>query len=217
MKHVNQPNYILIRRNFQSAPSTRHDEMEPSRTAYRVNWGVEKRKWHTSMRFLICATLLVTSSWVLPSPTIVVDSFVRTTFAAVPRTVLSALSSVSPTSSLITVPAKKACHKQEALVVMKTSIWVCLFASPPVRMAMSSRYWVLRSPKPGALIAQIFKDPLSLLTTRVARASCSISSAMIRIGYWPLMASSRTLIRSLALVIFLSTKSSWRMKIRTHQ
>jgi len=58
------------------------------------------------MRFLICATLLVTSSCVLPSPTIVVASLVRTTFAAVPRTDLSALSSESPTSSLITVPAE---------------------------------------------------------------------------------------------------------------
>ena len=63
-------------------------------------------KGQTSMRFLICATLLVTSSCVLPSPTIVVASLVRTTFAAVPRTDLSALSSESPTSSLITVPAE---------------------------------------------------------------------------------------------------------------
>jgi hypothetical protein len=58
------------------------------------------------MRFFICATLLVTSSWVLPSPTIVVDSLVSTTFAAVPRTDLSALSSERPTSSLITVAAE---------------------------------------------------------------------------------------------------------------
>jgi hypothetical protein len=43
---------------------------------------------------------------VLPSPTIVVDSLVSTTFAAVPRTDLSALSSERPTSSLITVAAE---------------------------------------------------------------------------------------------------------------
>jgi hypothetical protein len=72
------------------------------------------------MRFLICATLLVTSSWVLPSPTIVVDSLVRTTFAAVPRTDLSALSSDSPTSSLITVAAEtKNAYKQGAYMIIR--------------------------------------------------------------------------------------------------
>ena len=73
---------------------------------------------------------------------------------------------------------------------------------------MSSRYWLLRSPKPGAFSAAIFRAPLSLFTTKVARASCSMSSAIIIIGYPPLIASSKTLIRSLAFVIFLSTRSS---------
>ena len=50
---------------------------------------------------------------------------------------------------------------------------------PPVRTAMSSSMAFLRSPKPGALTATQLKEPRSLLTTRVARASPSTSSAMI--------------------------------------
>jgi hypothetical protein len=37
-----------------------------------------------------------------------------------------------------------------------------------------------RSPKPGALTAATLRTPRSLLTTRVARASPSMSSAMMR-------------------------------------
>ncbi|PKI71537.1 hypothetical protein CRG98_008054 [Punica granatum] len=141
------------------------------------------------MRFLICATLLVTASSVLPSPTIVVMSFVRTTLEARPRTSLPTLSRVRPTSSLMTLP--------------------------PVNTAMSSRYWLFLSPNPGALRAAIFRDPLSLFTTRVAKASCSISSAIIKTGYPPLMASSRTFMRSLAFVIFLSTRRSLQLSYST--
>ena len=53
---------------------------------------------------------------------------------------------------------------------------------PLVRIAMSSSIALRRSPKPGALTAATFRPPRSLLTTRVARASPSISSAMIRSG-----------------------------------
>jgi len=49
-------------------------------------------RMQTSIWFLICVTLLFTSSCVVPSPTIVVESLVTTTLAAVPRTWLSALS-----------------------------------------------------------------------------------------------------------------------------
>lgn len=73
---------------------------------------------------------------------------------------------------------------------------------------MSSRYWLLRSPNPGAFRAATFKDPRSLFTTRVAKASCSISSAMISRGYPPRMASSRIPIMSRAVVIFLSTSNN---------
>ena len=55
-------------------------------------------------------------------------------------------------------------------------------AVPPVRMAMSSSMALRRSPKPGALTAATFKPPRSLLTTRVASASPSTSSAMISSG-----------------------------------
>jgi hypothetical protein len=47
---------------------------------------------------------------------------------------------------------------------------------------MSSNIAFLLSPKPGALTAAIFNPPLSLLTTKVARASPSTSSEMINKG-----------------------------------
>src|ERR1700693_1876405 len=53
---------------------------------------------------------------------------------------------------------------------------------PPVRIAMSSRMALRRSPKPGALTAATLRPPRSLLTTRVASASPSTSSAMMTSG-----------------------------------
>ena len=50
---------------------------------------------------------------------------------------------------------------------------------PPVSIAISSSIAFLLSPKPGALTAAIFNPPLSLFTTRVARACPSTSSAII--------------------------------------
>ena len=55
-----------------------------------------------------------------------------------------------------------------------------VMALPPVRMAMSCSMALRRSPKPGALTAQTCSVPRSLLTTRVASASPSTSSAMIK-------------------------------------
>ena len=52
-------------------------------------------------------------------------------------------------------------------------------SSPLVKIAMSSSIAFLLSPKPGALTAAIFNPPLSLLTTKVARASPSTSSEII--------------------------------------
>ena len=60
----------------------------------------------------------------------------------------------------------------------KSSLITC----PPVKIAMSSNIAFLLSPKPGALTAAIFKPPRSLFTTNVARASPSISSAIINNG-----------------------------------
>ena len=53
---------------------------------------------------------------------------------------------------------------------------------PPVRIAMSCSMALRRSPKPGALTATDLKVPRILLTTRVASASPSTSSAMISSG-----------------------------------
>ena len=47
---------------------------------------------------------------------------------------------------------------------------------------MSSSMALRRSPKPGALTAATFRPPRSLLTTSVASASPSTSSAMISSG-----------------------------------
>ncbi len=53
---------------------------------------------------------------------------------------------------------------------------------PPVRIAMSSSIALRRSPKPGALTAATLRPPRSLLTTSVASASPSTSSATITSG-----------------------------------
>ncbi len=57
---------------------------------------------------------------------------------------------------------------------------------------MSSSMALRRSPKPGALTAATFSPPRSLFTTRVASASPSISSAMIKSGraVWTTSSSS---------------------------
>ena len=61
-----------------------------------------------------------------------------------------------------------------------------------------------RSPKPGALTAQILSVPRSLFTTRVASASPSTSSAMMSSGL-PLCATfSRMGSSSFIALIFLS-------------
>ena len=53
---------------------------------------------------------------------------------------------------------------------------------PPVKMDRSSSIAFLLSPKPGALTAAILRPPRSLLTTSVAKASPSTSSAIITRG-----------------------------------
>ena len=54
---------------------------------------------------------------------------------------------------------------------------------PPERIAMSSSMALRRSPKPGAFTAQQANVPRILLTTSVASASPSTSSAMTRSGF----------------------------------
>ena len=74
-------------------------------------------------------------------------------------------------------------------------------------MAISSSIAFLLSPKPGALHAAAFTIPLRLLTTRVANASPSISSAIISKGLPALATDSNRGNKSLMLEIFLSNKS----------
>jgi hypothetical protein len=69
---------------------------------------------------------------------------------------------------------------------------------------MSSSIAFLLSPNPGALTAATLRVPLSLLTTRVANASPSISSAIITKGRLVCAIFSRTGRRSFILLIFLS-------------
>jgi hypothetical protein len=56
---------------------------------------------------------------------------------------------------------------------------------------MSSSMALRRSPKPGAFTAATLRPPRSLLTTRVASASPSISSAMMRSGLPVCITASR--------------------------
>ena len=75
---------------------------------------------------------------------------------------------------------------------------------PPVKIAISSSIAFLLSPNPGALTADIFNTPLNLLTTKVAKASPSISSAIIKRGFPLCWTFSRTGNKSFKFVIFLS-------------
>ena len=108
-----------------------------------------------------------TTSSLSPEPsTIVVVSLVMMTRFARPKRSIVALSSLRPTSSLMT--------------------W------PPVRTAMSCIIALRRSPKPGALTAVELNVPRILLTTSVAKASPSTSSAMINNGLPVFMTVSST-------------------------
>jgi len=92
-----------------------------------------------------------------PAPCITsVSSFDTVTFFALPMCSTPAFSSFRPTSSLTTVP--------------------------PVSSAMSCRFALRLSPKPGALTAQTLRPPRSLLSTSEASASDSQSSAMMSSG-----------------------------------
>ena len=71
---------------------------------------------------------------------------------------------------------------------------------------MSSSMAFLLSPKPGALHAAALTVPLRLFTTKVARASPSISSAIIKRGLPALATDSNKGNISLMLEIFLSCK-----------
>src|SRR4030095_8867751 len=69
---------------------------------------------------------------------------------------------------------------------------------------MSSSMALRRSPKPGAFTAQVFRVPRSLLTTRVVRASPSMSSAMMRSGLLARATCSKSGSMSFITLIFFS-------------
>ena len=75
---------------------------------------------------------------------------------------------------------------------------------PPVRIEISSSMALRRSPNPGALMAVTLSVPRSLLTTRVAKASPSTSSAMITSGLPILATCSRIGSKSFMLLTFFS-------------
>ena len=108
----------------------------------------------------------------------VVASLVMLTRLAVPKCSTVVLSRSRPTSSEITVP--------------------------PVRIAISSNMALRRSPNPGALQAETLTIPRRLLTTSVASASPSTSSAIINKGLPAFATSSRSGNSSRMLEIFLS-------------
>ena len=122
---------------------------------------------------------LAVIAFVSPEPfTIVVLSLSIVTFSVVPSISMVVFSRVKPLSSEITVP--------------------------PVRTAISSSIAFLLSPKPGAFTAAILRDPLSLLTTRVANASPSTSSAIINRGLLDWATGSKIGSKSFIAEIFLS-------------
>ncbi len=75
----------------------------------------------------------------------------------------------------------------------------------PVRTAISSNIALRRSPNPGALHAETLTIPRRLLTTNVASASPSTSSAIINNGLPALATASSKGSNSRMLDIFLST------------
>ena len=80
-------------------------------------------------------------------------------------------------------------------------------------MAMSSSIALRRSPKPGALTATDLKVPRILLTTSVASASPSKSSATRTSGLPLCMTFSRTGSRSLTAVILDETRRMYGSSI----
>ena len=125
---------------------------------------------------------LMSSSSPAPS-TKVVSSLVMIIFLALPKRSRVAVSSLRPTSSLMTCP--------------------------PVRMAMSCNMALRRSPKPGAFTATDLKVPRILLTTKVANASPSTSSAMITKGRPLCMTFSRIGNMSRTVEIFDDTSNTY--------
>ncbi len=95
--------------------------------------------------------------------------------------------------------------KCSRVVVSKSRPTSSEITVPPVKIAISSSIALRRSPKPGALHADTLTIPRMLLTTKVAKASPSTSSAIIINGLPALATASNTGNNSRMLEIFLST------------
>ncbi len=126
----------------------------PPASFARRSWSFSRSQSESvlSISALIWLMRPLTSSWPPAPSTMVVSSLVTTTFLALPSRSSPTFSSFSPTSSLMTCP--------------------------PVRVAMSWSIALRRSPNPGALTATTLNVPRILLTTSVASASPSTSSAI---------------------------------------
>ena len=144
----------------------------PPASLARRSWSFSRSQSESvsSIARLIWATRPFTSSAEPAPSTMVVSSLVTMTRRALPSRSMVAFSSLRPISSLMT--------------------WA------PVRTAMSCSISLRRSPKPGAFTATEVNVPRILLTTRVARASPSTSSAMISSGLPVCMTFSSTGTRS---------------------
>ncbi len=138
-------------------PPTRTTATPPASLARRsCSFSLSYSEVVSSIWARICFTRASIAGFSPRPSTMVVSSLVIEIFLARPSISMVTFSSLMPRSSEIT--------------------------SAPVRMAMSSSMALRRSPKPGAFTAATRRPPRSLLTTRVARASPSTSSATISSG-----------------------------------
>mmetsp|Transcript_89828 Transcript_89828/g.279550 ORF Transcript_89828/g.279550 Transcript_89828/m.279550 type:complete len:214 (+) Transcript_89828:451-1092(+) len=129
----------------------------------------------------ICSQRAAISPWAPAPSRMTVSSLVMVMVLAVPRTAGSkASSSFLPVSSLT--------------------------SSAPQSTAMSCIMALRWSPKPGAFTAQTCRPPRSLLTTMVASASFSTSSATMSRGRWTLATCSRSGRMLCTVEIFLSKR-----------
>ena len=101
---------------------------------------------------------------------------------------------------------RSACPRSSRVALVRPMARSSLITVPPVSTAMSCSMALRRSPKPGALTAATCSTPRVLLTTRVARASPSTSSAMITRGRPLRDTASRTGTRSATLPILRSVR-----------
>mmetsp|Transcript_42345 Transcript_42345/g.128225 ORF Transcript_42345/g.128225 Transcript_42345/m.128225 type:complete len:210 (-) Transcript_42345:693-1322(-) len=162
-----------LRRSFTSCTSTSEAPPTLMTATPPESFARRSRSLSRSYSELVASTAAwicsqrASMSPLLPAPSrITVSSLVTVMLFAVPKTLGSKPSlRFRPVSSLMT--------------------------SPPQRTAMSCSRALRWSPKPGALTAATCRPPRSLFTTSVARASPSMSSAIMRSGCWSLATCSR--------------------------